>query len=301
MFSELTKDTRILVQGITGREASIFVRDSLKYGSNIVAGVSPGKGGSRIHGVPVFDTVQSALIAQPCDVSIISVPAPNVLEAAMEALENKINLLVIITERVPQKDVVRILERAALLGAKVVGPNSLGIIIPGETRIGMCGGSFENTIRSYTAGPVGVISRSGGMLTEIASMLTQEKIGQSTCISIGGDPIIGTTYVDLLPYYETDTRTRALVLFSEPGGYLEKQLAEYLLSHGTKIHMIAFIAGRFMDKMQGVRFGHAGTIVEGEVDRAEYKIEILENAGVTVVRNLSEIPKLINNILIKDQ
>ncbi|MBI1879764.1 MAG: succinate--CoA ligase subunit alpha, partial [Chloroflexi bacterium] len=184
-------ETRILVQGITGREAATFTLDSLQYGAQIMAGVTPGKGGLSVHGVPIFDTVAAAMQACPCDATIISVPARFVRDAAWEALEHGLRLLIIVTERVPRSDVITILERARTVDARVIGPNSLGIISPDRTRIGMCGGAVEAVRRAYQPGPVGIISRSGGMMTEIASMLTQAGLGQSTCVSIGGDPIIG--------------------------------------------------------------------------------------------------------------
>ena len=198
-------DTSILVQGITGREAATFTRESLDYGAKIMAGVTPGKGGTTLHGVPVFDTVNEAVQRQHFDATIISVPPRYVLDAAYEAVSNGIKLLIIVTERIPRRDVVLLLEAAAKHDARVIGPNSLGIISPGHTRIGMAGGSVDAVYRAYSPGCVGIVSRSGGMMTEIASMLTQKGIGQSTCVSIGGDPIVGSNILDLLPLYEADS------------------------------------------------------------------------------------------------
>ncbi len=285
--------TRILVQGITGREAATFTLESLRYGAQIVAGVTPGKGGGEIHGIPVFDTVAAALQAQPCDATIISVPAAFVRDAAWEALDHGLRLLIILTERVPRSDVVAMLERAWAVDARVIGPNSLGVISPDRTRIGMCGGAVEAVRQAYQPGPVGVISRSGGMMTEIANLLTQDKLGQSTCISIGGDPIIGSTFLDLLALYEADPETRALVLFCEPGGTMEEQFAEHVKAHSTRLHIVAFVAGRFADRMQGVRFGHAGAIVQGTQGSPTSKIAALREAGVWVAEKLSHIPQLV--------
>ena len=257
-------ETRILVQGITGREAATFTQESIRYGARIVAGVTPGKGGQQVHGVPVYDTVASAIAEHPCDAGIISVPAPIVRDATCEALAHGLPLLVIVTERIPRGDGVAILERAREAGARVVGPNSLGIISPERTRIGMAGGDAAATRQAYRAGPVGIVSRSGGMMTEIANLLTQSGIGQSTCVSIGGDPIIGTTFVDLLALYEADEETRVLVIFCEPGGVMEERLAAHLARHHSRLDIVAFVAGRFADQMQGVRFGHAGAMVEGD-------------------------------------
>lgn len=289
--------TRILIQGITGREAATFALESLRYGARIVAGVTPGKGGTRVHDVPVFDTVAGAIAAEPCDATIISVPAPFVLDAASEALAHGLRLLVILTERIARADVAAVLERARAAGARVIGPNSLGVISPEQTRIGMAGGEAASVRRAYQPGPVGVVSRSGGMMTEIAHLLTQNNIGQSTCVSIGGDPIIGTTFVDLLELYEADADTRALVLFCEPGGTLEERLAERLHARSSRLPIVAFVAGRFADRLQGVRFGHAGAMVEGEHGSPGRKIALLRAAGVRVADKLAHIPALVGAAL----
>lgn len=307
------ESTRILVQGITGREAATFTAESLAYGARIVAGVTPGKGGQVVHGVPVYDTVAAVLREHPADATVISVPAPFVKDTAQEAIDNGLRLIVIVTERVPRRDVVAILETANERGCRVVGPNSLGIISPGRTRVGMCGGAAEAVRQSYTPGPVGIMSRSGGMMTEIANLLTQactephqsacssttiqrnsgHRLGQSTCVSIGGDPIVGSTFLDFLPLYEADPETRALVLFCEPGGTMEERLAEHLKTHGSRLPVIAFVAGRFADRMQGVRFGHAGAIVEGAQGSPAGKVAVLREAGMRVAERLSDIPQLV--------
>lgn len=289
--------TRILVQGITGREAATFTLESLRYGARIVAGVTPGKGGQQVHNVPVFDTVAGALAAEPCEVTIISVPAPFVLDAASEALAHGLRLLVILTERIPRSDVVAILERARAVGARVIGPNSLGIISPERTRVGMAGGEAAAVRLAYCMGPVGVISRSGGMMTEIANLLTQAGLGQSTCVSIGGDAMLGTTFVDLLDLYEADPDTQALVLFCEPGGTMEERLAKRLSAQPSRLPIVAFVAGRFADRMQGVRFGHAGALVEGEQGSPARKVAILRAAGVRVADRLQHIPGLVQAAL----
>jgi succinyl-CoA synthetase alpha subunit len=294
------EDTRILVQGITGREAATFVSESIQYGAQIIGGVTPGKGGLRVNGVPVFDTVAGALKAAPCNTTIISVPASFVKDAAWEALENGLRLVVIVTENIPRRDVVAVLERASSVGARVVGPNSLGVISPGLTRIGMCGGKAVDVRRAYKPGPVGIISRSGGMMTEIANLLTLNGIGQSTCVSIGGDPIIGTTILDLLPLYEADLQTRALVLFCEPGGTMEEHLSEHLKEYPSRLPILAFVAGRFADRMQGQRFGHAGAIVEGKMGSPTGKMDVLRDAGVHVVDKLSHLPVILHELLGKE-
>ena len=291
------ENTRIIVQGITGREAATFTVESIAYGAQIVAGVTPGKGGSEVHGVPVYDTMSAALSEHPANASVISVPAAFLKDGALEAIENDLRLVVIITERIPRRDVVEILEAADERGCSVVGPNSLGVITPGKTRVGMNGGSAETVRRAYTPGPVGVMSRSGGMTTEIANMLTLAGLGQSTCISIGGDPIVGSTYLDLLPQYEDDPETEALVLFSEPGGSMEEALAAYLTQNGSRLPIVAFVAGRFADSMPGVRFGHAAAIVEEGRGSPAGKIVALLKCGVLVADHLSDIPRLVKEAI----
>ncbi len=288
-------ETRIMVQGITGREAATFTAESIAYGAKIVAGVTPGKGGMVVHGVPVYDTVAQAMSTHQPDASIISVPPAFALDAAREALATGIRLLVIVTERIPRRDVVAMLNHARQTGARIVGPNSLGVITPGQTRIGMVGGAADAVQRAYIPGPVGVVSRSGGMMTELANLLTQSGIGQSTCVSVGGDPIVGTTMLDLLPLYEADPDTRALVYFAEPGGGVEERLAEHLQAHPSRLPLVVFIAGRFADRMQGVRFGHAGAIVQGDVGSPAKKIERLRAAGVHVAETLSQVPGLVRD------
>ncbi len=290
-------ETRILVQGITGREAATFTAESIRYGAKIVAGVTPGKGGMRIHDVPVFDTVRGALAAQPADAAIISVPPGVALDATREALANGLRLLVVVTERIPRRDVVQMIEAARQAGAQMVGPNSLGIISPGKTRIGMAGGAADAVRRAYLPGRVGVISRSGGMMTEIASLLTGAGIGQSTCVSIGGDPIIGATFLDLLPLYEADPETDALVIFGEPGGMMEERLAEYVEAQHPRLPIIAFVAGRFADRMQGIRFGHAGAMVNGAAGSPAAKIVRMREAGILVASRLGEIPGMVKKVM----
>ncbi len=289
--------TRILVQGITGREAATFTLESLRYGAQIVAGVTPGKGGQQVHGVPVFDTVAGAMAAHPCDAALISVPAPVVLDAASEALANGIKLVVVVTERLPRADGLALLERARASGARVVGPNSLGVISPGQTRVGMAGGDAASVRQAYQPGSIGVVSRSGGMMTEIANLLTQSGFGQSTCVSIGGDQFIGTRFLDLLPLYEADPATEGLALFCEPGGNMEEQLAERLRAMPSRLPIVAFVAGRFADRNPGVRFGHAGALVQGANGSPARKITILREAGVLVADKLQQIPGLLRSAI----
>ena len=266
----------------------------LDYGTRVVAGVTPGKGGQQVHGVPVHDTVRQAVRDDPVEASVISVPPRMVLGAALEALENGIQLLVVVTERIPRKDVVEILETARASGARVIGPNTLGIISPGSVKLGMAGGPLEDVKKAYTPGPVGIASRSGGMTTEIANLLTTHGIGQSTCVSIGGDPIVGSNFLDLIPLFDQDPQTRAVVLFCEPGGVVEENLAA---SGEIGVPIVAFVAGRFVDAMPGVRFGHAATIVEGEKGSAAGKIKAFKASGIHVADAFSEIVPILERLL----
>lgn len=290
--------TRIIVQGITGREAASFTKDMMEYGSQVVAGVTPGKGGWDVHGVPVFDSVRQATSKSLANTSIISVPPTGVKGAAFEALEAGIKLLVVITERVPRRDVVEFLEYTEEVGARVVGPNTLGIISPAHrVKVGMAGGPAADVDKAYSPGAVGIISRSGGMTTEIANLLTTNGIGQSTCIGIGGDPIIGSNFVDLVPLFEKDPETRAVVLYCEPGGTGEEHLAEYVQATQCRLPIIAFVAGQFVDDMPGVRFGHAGAIVEGDRGSTRGKIAKFKGAGIKVAEKFSDIVKLVKKHL----
>lgn len=291
------ENTTFIIQGITGREAVNMTRECLNYGSKIVGGVTPGRGGRDVYGVPVYDTVREITSRQDVDGSVLTVPPAFVRDAAFEAIENGIKLMVIVTERIPRGEVAQIVELARLHGARMIGPNCLGIISPGKSKMGGVGGPAEDTNKAYMPGPVGVMSRSGGMTTEIANALTAAGVGQSTAISIGGDAIIGSTYAELMPLFEADPETRAIVVYSEPGGLMEAQLAAYVAENGTRLPIVAFMAGRFMDAMPGMRFGHAGTIVEGKQDTAAEKIRRLTEAGISVAEEISDIPRLVKQRL----
>ncbi|MGH0031595.1 MAG: succinate--CoA ligase subunit alpha, partial [Myxococcota bacterium] len=294
----IRKDTRFLIQGITGREAVNLTRENLDYGAKIVGGVTPGRAGRDVYGVPVYDCVRDIVKEKGrVDGSIISVPPNFTKDAAFEALENGVKLIVIVTENIPRKDVAQMVELADLRGARIIGPNCLGIISPDEAKMGGVGGPAANTRQAYTKGNIGVMSRSGGMTTEIASTLTAAGLGQSTCVSIGGDAIVGTTYAELMPFFEADPETRAIAIYSEPGGRMEAELAEWVKEHDSRLPIVAFMAGRFMDEMKGMRFGHAGTIVEGKEDTTAEKIARMEAAGISVAERIEEIPDLIRKRL----
>jgi succinyl-CoA synthetase alpha subunit len=286
-------DTTFIVQGITGREAVNLTRECLDYGAGakIVGGVTPGRLGRDVHGVPVFDTVAQAVAhhGAPIDGSVVTVPPAFTKDAVFEAIENGIRLVVIVTERIPRADVAEMVELADARGARIIGPNCLGIIVPDVIKMGGIGGPARNARQAYSPGPVGVISRSGGMTTEMSSTLTAAGLGQSTAVSIGGDAIIGSTYAELMPLFEADEQTRAIVIYTEPGGRMEAQLADY----GPKLPVVAFMAGRFMDEMPGMSFGHAGTIVEGREDTATEKIARLQAAGIAIAERIEDIPDLV--------
>jgi succinyl-CoA synthetase alpha subunit len=284
----ISRDTTFIIQGITGREAVNLTRENLDYGAKIVGGVTPGRAGRDVYGVPVYDCVRG---------SVVSVPPRFARDAVFEALENGIRLIVIVTERIPRREVAQMVELAALRGARIIGPNCLGIISPGEAKMGGVGGPAENTGQAYRKGNVGVMSRSGGMTTEIASTLSAAGLGQSTAVSIGGDAIIGSTYAELMPLFEADPETEAIAIYSEPGGRMEAELAEWVVENESRLPIVAFMAGRFMDEMPGMRFGHAGTIVEGKADTAADKIERLRAAGISVAERIEEIPELIRTRL----
>jgi succinyl-CoA synthetase alpha subunit len=290
-------DTTFIVQGITGREAVNLTRECLDYGAGakIVGGVTPGRLGREVHGVPVFDTVAQAVARHggAIDGSVVTVPPAFTKDAVFEAIENGVKLVVIVTERIPRRDVAQMVELASLRGARIIGPNCLGIIVPDVIKMGGIGGPARNAAQAYTAGPVGVISRSGGMTTEMSSTLSAAGLGQSTAVSIGGDAIIGSTYAELMPLFEADAQTRGIVIYTEPGGRMEAELARWVADNDSRLPIVAFMAGRFMDEMPGMSFGHAGTIVEGREDTASEKIARLAEAGIAVAERIEDIPEMI--------
>ena len=293
----IDETTTFIVQGITGREAVNLTRECLDYGrgARVVGGVTPGRRGRDVHGVPVFDTVDQAVAHHgegPIDGSVITVPPAFCKDAVFEAIENGIKLIVIVTERIPRADVAQMVELATLRGARIIGPNCLGIIVPDVIKMGGIGGPAKDAAKAYSPGPIGVISRSGGMTTEMSSTLSAAGLGQSTAVSIGGDAIIGSSYAELMGLFEADEETRGIVIYTEPGGRMEAELARWVTEHDSRLPIVAFMAGRFMDEMPGMSFGHAGTIVEGKEDTAAEKIARLGEAGITVAEEISQIPEI---------
>src|SRR5437867_2355190 len=270
------QDTRLLVQGITGREGSFHAQQAIEYGTKVVAGVTPGKGGTTAAGVPVFNTVREAREETGANVSVIFVPPPFAADAIMEAADAGLPLVVCITEGIPTFDMIRV--QAFLQGrrTRLIGPNCPGIITPGQCKIGIMPGSI------HRPGPVGVISRSGTLTYEAVGQLSARDIGQSTCIGIGGDPIIGTTFVDALALFREDPGTRGIVLIGEIGGNAEESAAGYIRLN-LRIPVVAFIAGRTAPP--GKRMGHAGAIISGGSGTAAEKSEALKSAGVRVVES----------------
>ncbi|MEO8456231.1 MAG: CoA-binding protein [Chloroflexota bacterium] len=295
----IDENTTFIIQGITGREAVNMTRECLDYGSKVVGGVTPGRGGRDVYGVPVYDTVAEITKKEHVDGSVITVPAPFVRDAAFEAIEAGVKILVIVTERTPRYEVAQVLEFAKERGTRVIGPNCLGMITPGKGKMGGIGGPAANTRQAYSPGRIGVMSRSGGMTTEISNSLTAAGLGQSTAVSIGGDPMIGSTYAELMPLFEADKETDAIVIYTEPGGPMDAQLSLWVKENNSRLPIIAFMAGKFMDKMPGMRFGHAGTIVEGKADTAEEKLLRLNEAGIAVAEEISQIPDLVKKALAK--
>jgi succinyl-CoA synthetase alpha subunit len=298
----IDENTTFIVQGITGREAVNLTRECLDYGSKVVGGVTPGRKGREVHGVPVYDSVAQLVEAEGSvpDGSVVTVPPAFTRDAVFEAIEAGIKLIVIVTERIPRYDVAQMVELAKLRGARIIGPNCLGIIRPGVAKMGGIGGPAKDAEKAYQPGFVGVMSRSGGMTTEISSTLTAAGLGVSTAISIGGDAIIGSSYAELMPLFEADDQTQAIVIYTEPGGRMEAELAAYVTENDSKLPIVAFMAGRFMDAMPGMSFGHAGTIVEGKADTAAEKIARLQEAGITVAEEIAEIPDLVKQKLGKE-
>ncbi len=293
----LDKDFTFIVQGITGREAVNLTRECLDFGSRIVGGVTPGRKGREVHGVPVFDTVEQVVEdhGSAPDGAVVTVPPAFTKDAVLEAIVNGIELIVIVTERIPRADVAQMVELATERGARIIGPNCLGVIVPGVAKMGGIGGPAKDAAKAYSPGSVGVMSRSGGMTTEISSTLTAAGLGVSTAVSIGGDAIIGSTYAELMPLFEADEQTEAIVIYTEPGGRMEAELVEWREANASQLPIVAFMAGKFMDdeEMQGMSFGHAGTIVEGKEDSATEKIARLQAAGIPVVERIHEIPDVV--------
>jgi len=284
----IDKNTKVLVQGITGRDGSFHTEKMMEYGTNIVGGVTPGKGGQEVHGVFVFDTVSEAKLKSGANTAVIYVPAKFAKDAILEDIEQGIELIICITEGIPVLDMIDIKKALKGSSSRLIGPNCPGVISPGESKVGIMPGHI------HKPGPVGVVSRSGTLTYEVVYNLTINDIGQTTCVGIGGDPIIGTRFIDVLEMFMKDDETKGIVIVGEIGGEDEQIAAEYLKKEVSK-PVVGFIAGRTAPP--GKRMGHAGAIISSGDTTAEAKRSILTDAGVTVVDFPDEIPAFIKEKL----
>ncbi len=288
--------TRVIVQGITGGQARFDTEWCIRYGTKIVAGVTPGKGGEMVHGVPVYDTMRSATVQHPAEASVVYVPAASVKAAVLEAIDAGIGLMLVTSEYVPLHDVVHIVARAREAGARLVGCNTNGIISPGKSKLGGVGGIDPAEI--YTPGRIGVCSRSGGMTAEISLALTQGGFGVSTSVAMGGDLVTGMNMAEYLTLFEEDPDTDAVVIFGEPGTRNEQEVAELVRGGRLRKPVVALIAGAFQELYPaGMGFGHAAAIINTEGESASAKRRLLQDAGVHVAPALEDIPRLLRHAL----
>jgi len=284
----LDESTRVLVQGITGREGSFHTAQMLAYGTKVVGGVRAGKGGTKSeHGLPIYNTVKEAVRETGATASMVMVPAPAAADAILEANAAGLDLIVAITEGIPVRDMIEVCRMVKLGAARLIGPNCPGLISPGRCKIGILPGDI------FARGPVGMVSRSGTLTYEIVDELTRAGLGQSTCVGIGGDPMLGTTFIDVLPLFEADPETRVVVMVGEIGGSDEEIAAEYIKTMTKPV--VGFIGGRTAPP--GKRMGHAGAIISGKTGTPRAKVEALQAAGVPVADTTHEIPGLVRKAL----
>jgi succinyl-CoA synthetase alpha subunit len=284
----IDRSTGVVIQGITGREGMFHMGQMVEYGTRVLSGVTPGKGGQRVDGIPVFNTVRDAVTETGANVSAIFVPPGFAADAIMEAADSGVSLIVCFTEGIPTLDMITVYHYVKKRGVRLIGPNTPGIISPGKCKVGLMAGYI------HKEGSVGVISRSGTLTYEVVYQLTKRGIGQATCVGIGGDQIIGLSFVDLLELFEGDSDTEAVVLIGEIGGTAEEEAAEYISRKVTK-PVIAFIAGRTAPPSR--RMGHAGAIISGGKGRAIEKIQFLEKAGVRVIQSPGDIGGEVEKVL----
>lgn len=284
----IDQNTKVIIQGITGGEGAFHARQMKEYGTKVVAGVTPGKGGQKFDDVPVFNTVRDAVENTGANASAIFVPPPFAADAIMEAVDAKLETVVCLTEGIPTLDMIAVKQFMKGTNSKLIGPNTPGIISPGKCKIGVMAGYI------HTPGRVGVTSRSGTLTYEVVDQLTKLRIGQSSCVGIGGDPIIGLSFVDILKLFEKDKNTDIVIIIGEIGGRAEEEAAEFFRKNMSK-PVVAFIAG--ITSPPGRRMGHAGAIVSGGVGGAREKIDTLEKTGITVVKNPAEIGETVARVL----
>jgi succinyl-CoA synthetase alpha subunit len=280
----INKNTRLLVQGITGNEGQFHTRQCIDYGTNVVAGVTPGKGGQKMDDVPVFNTVKEAVDCTGANCSMVFVPPPFAADAIMEAADAAMDLIVTITEGIPVKDMMKVKNFLKGKTSRLIGPNCPGIITPGDCKVGIMPGPIHKP-----GGPIGVISRSGTLTYEVVHQLTQKEIGQTTCIGIGGDPIVGTCFIDCLDAFEKDRETMGMVLVGEIGGTAEEEAAEFI-KRKVKKPVVGFIAG--LTAPPGRRMGHAGAIISGNSGTALGKIAAMQSSGIHVCEDLGSFGEL---------
>jgi len=276
----LNKKSRVIVQGFTGSEGTFHAKQMIEYGTTLVGGVTPGKGGQEHLGRPVFNTVQEAVEKAGADTSVIFVPPPFAADAIMEAADAGIKLVVCITEGIPTADMIKVKDYLKDRNTRLIGPNCPGVITPGEAKVGIMPGFI------HQQGVIGIVSRSGTLTYEAVDQITKTGLGQSTCIGIGGDPIIGTTTLDAIKLLMKDEQTKGIIMIGEIGGSMEADAAYWIKEHGTK-PVVGFIAGQTAPK--GRRMGHAGAIIGGKADTAEAKMKIMEECGISVVVSPAEI------------
>lgn len=281
------KNTRLVVQGMTGKEGSFHTAQCVAYGTNVVAGVTPGKGGQDVDGIPVFNTVRDAVDTAGANVSLIFVPAPFAADAVMESAAAGIPLIVCITEGIPLRDMLKVIPFLERHNSRLIGPNCPGVISPGRCKAGIMPGQI------HKEGSIGVISRSGTLTYEVVNQLTQNGLGQSTCIGIGGDPVIGSSFVDLLKLFEEDPETKGVVLIGEIGGNAEETAAEFVKDHFSK-PVLGFVAG--LTAPPGKRMGHAGAIISGGSGTAGEKIAAMRRGGIDVVEQLGELGRVAKDL-----
>ncbi len=289
MVRFIDKDTRVVVQGITGSQGEFHTKLMKEYGTKIVAGVTPGRGGQEVEKTPVYNTILEAKENHEIDASIIFVPAPFALDAAFEALEAELDPVVVITEGVPVNDSIKIVAKAKQLDTTLVGPNTPGVIKAGESKMGIM------PAKVFKKGNIGIVSRSGTLFYEIASQITQNGIGQSTCVGLGGDPVVGLDYIDMLEWFQEDPETEAVALIGEIGGDAEERAARYIDEEGFTKPVAAYIAGRAA--IPGKRMGHAGAIIQGSTGTAESKITALREAGVAVGELPGQVAEELKNLI----
>jgi succinyl-CoA synthetase alpha subunit len=286
----LNKDSRIIVQGFTGSEGTFHAQQMIDYGTNVVGGVTPGKGGQEHLGKPVFNTVRDAVQETGADTSVIFVPPAFAADAIMEAADAGLRLVVCITEGIPTSDMIRVKEYLKDRDTRLIGPNCPGIITPGEAKVGIMPGYI------HQKGVIGIVSRSGTLTYEAVDQITKTGLGQSTCIGIGGDPIIGTTTLDAIKLLMEDTQTKGIIMIGEIGGSMEAEAAYWIREHGTK-PVVGFIAGQTAPR--GRRMGHAGAIIGGKADTAAVKMKIMVECGISVVVSPAEIGQTMAELLDK--